>query len=1565
MGAGSTEDWESSPEAEEQVQELEVLACVYQGDEMHVTQVGSAPASFCIRLSPTDVEDMVHKGARITMAVQYNRRYPRAAPSITFSDPENMEPEHVEELEETVKARVAECVAENEALDQAMSFVYQITEEIRSFLSGCSDPESLHEKMLKRQQLKEEEEAKAKAEQRDRKNHHLQAQITEEMHRKDTHMGSKYSLFDHSDSMELSPQSRRSRSRSMLTTSGELGRRVGVQGIMERKVDFAYSTGKLVGKGTFGVIYKGMNRATHSIIAISELRLPIKSLVSASARSQSVDMDVLQQRIDKLTTIRHESIATTQGCEIERSHDGDTVFRIFQDYIAGGSLDSMLRNFGMISESQLAKYTMQIVSAMAALHSNDLVHGSLSNSNIMFDSNGTVKLVDCGVKHALATAHHVIQPPHDDMVLSDIWDIGAAVVSMATAGKVLLFGQGRNRRAKAVALPGAMSSDAQEFVYVCTRGRGSLQSASQLLQQPFLAAAYHEHLANKRLSDLHSCSAVSLDVDSKLGQSPSSSSLLTTSAHISRYAIEFKEMEKLGKGGFGEVMKVRHLLDGVYYAVKRIPLDAESAESHKIFQEVKTLARLNHEHVVRYYHAWIEGEALKADAEDDDLRSSSHLMLDTDVVNVSSSEEEFDGDGWASDNEDDGVWDEPAGEGFDEVDDEELFDMFQPSLYVDEANEDAGFAEEEPANGAEDEEEEEEEEDSDGAGFEDEPSHDFAAEGSSTLYIQMEYCTNRTLLSVINEEPVDEDEVWRLFRQVVEGLDHIHQQGVVHRDLKPANIFLDKQDNVKIGDFGLATNSGMDLTSSLGFQLDASPDGDVGTYFYTAPEQGASKSYDHKVDIFSLGIIFLELIVRFKTRSERAMALTQLREGTLPRGVEDQFPQQAQLIKWMLQPDPLKRPSTTDLLNSGLLPHKFEDDMFERALQSVHQNTTTFRNVVKRLFSLPADQYLPYTYNSHERKPHGDGSSAGLYSSLQEDLDQRVVAVFHAHGARVFRTPLLIPRQKTHAETVNLLDESGTVVTLPFDLTLPLASHLALNNVESVRRYVFDTVYAPQGARGQPKHTRKCGFDLVGKRSLLQQHEVEVLAVTNEVLEITAAEIAGTYQIFVSHVEISKAMLSICGVDNDLAPQVCARLEKGLSHEWVKTANDLLQLGLSTRSVERLQEMGKLATPLSQALRTLTPLLQRNSSAMEAIRELQKLEPFLAILGISNKVRLGVGIVSSFDYADGLMFHALMRTSSGQRVVLASGCSYGKLVSNLAPPNSVAVLRAAVGVTFSLEKIYRRVLAARKRASATLAKASAIDVLVAAGAPSQPMLAQRLEMASKLWPRGIRCGYSDPDLSTSGSLHWHCASEGIAWLVTLHAKEYPGKVRVQHVVDQGGKEVTMHADNVAEYLLRSGVVPVPWAAQQLAASQEAVSEATRSGNRDISTSTGGGGGGGGSGGGSGTGAGTPHVEVIMLDGGDQQRSKAKRRMLGEVTKAVQPVIESLRRGSLPAYALEVPGEVLSQACGSPDFLRGGGRFAGKHRKAMSLLREELGGRGAPPLALLYSCVDGSVHLMQT
>lgn len=116
------------------------------------------------------------------------------------------------------------------------------------------------------------------------------------------------------------------------------------------------------------------------------------------------------------------------------------------------------------------------------------------------------------------------------------------------------------------------------------------------------------------------------------------------------------------------------------------------------------------------------------------------------------------------------------------------------------------------------------------------------------------------------------------------GLAHIHQQGMIHRDLKPVNIFLDLNDHVKIGDFGLATTnllsrpnecasvnksySGEMIDKLNGFfftyqlfldvhqeNIDVSLTGQVGTALYVAPELMSTPkaNYNRKVDIYSLG----------------------------------------------------------------------------------------------------------------------------------------------------------------------------------------------------------------------------------------------------------------------------------------------------------------------------------------------------------------------------------------------------------------------------------------------------------------------------------------------------------------------------------------------------------------------------------------------------------------------------------------------------------------------------------------------------------------------------------------
>ena len=74
----------------------------------------------------------------------------------------------------------------------------------------------------------------------------------------------------------------------------------------------------------------------------------------------------------------------------------------------------------------------------------------------------------------------------------------------------------------------------------------------------------------------------------------------------------------------------------------------------------------------------------------------------------------------------------------------------------------------------------------------------------------MEYCSENTLRTLLDNKDyeVNRKLIFKLFKQLLDGLEHIHQEGLIHRDIKPDNIFINKErTQLKIGDFGLAKQS--------------------------------------------------------------------------------------------------------------------------------------------------------------------------------------------------------------------------------------------------------------------------------------------------------------------------------------------------------------------------------------------------------------------------------------------------------------------------------------------------------------------------------------------------------------------------------------------------------------------------------------------------------------------------------------------------------------------------------------------------------------------------------------
>lgn len=190
------------------------------------------------------------------------------------------------------------------------------------------------------------------------------------------------------------------------------------------------------------------------------------------------------------------------------------------------------------------------------------------------------------------------------------------------------------------------------------------------------------------------------------------------------------------------------------------------------------------------------------------------------------------------------------------------------------------------------------------------------------LYIQMQLCRKESLKDWLKDNRIEDrsEYISSIFHQIVDAVDYVHYKGLIHRDLKPSNIFFSQDGQVKIGDFGLVTDMAdiPNVDSAKGLDQNGLPycvrhTQQVGTHLYMSPEQVQGLPYDYKVDIYSLGLIFFELLVFFGTEMERILTLRNLRDGRYPSGFAQQHTKEYSLLQKMLSPQPIERPATHEL----------------------------------------------------------------------------------------------------------------------------------------------------------------------------------------------------------------------------------------------------------------------------------------------------------------------------------------------------------------------------------------------------------------------------------------------------------------------------------------------------------------------------------------------------------------------------------------------------------------------------------------------------------------------------
>jgi len=342
-----------------------------------------------------------------------------------------------------------------------------------------------------------------------------------------------------------------------------------------------------------------------------------------------------------------------------------------------------------------------------------------------------------------------------------------------------------------------------------------------------------------------------------------------------RHRTEYERIKTLGSGAFGTTHLVKNVIDKRLYALKCIRLGSgakfgSEETSDKVLREVDALSALRSDNVVRYYAAWVERGEIERDDEEsfdelDDCTTADDITTNNNEETCNLCNEQY--TDWIISYEQWGLIDA----------------VLQPLNLCRQC-----YTKSLPPHIAVSEI--------------DIREKCFLPE---CLYISMEY--GGDTLSDVMRTMTDADDAlrWSLFGQCVQGLYSIHDQGFYHRDVKPGNIFV-KDGIAKIGDLGLSTDAHMECSSNAGSSTG------VGTLLYSAPE--VEEGRYEKADIFSLGVVLVELFSNFTTGMERAAVLGKVRKGEIPTEEWASDITWAALARSMVDQNPEKRPTAREIL---------------------------------------------------------------------------------------------------------------------------------------------------------------------------------------------------------------------------------------------------------------------------------------------------------------------------------------------------------------------------------------------------------------------------------------------------------------------------------------------------------------------------------------------------------------------------------------------------------------------------------------------------------------------------
>jgi serine/threonine-protein kinase len=354
-------------------------------------------------------------------------------------------------------------------------------------------------------------------------------------------------------------------------------------------------------------------------------------------------------------------------------------------------------------------------------------------------------------------------------------------------------------------------------------------------------------------------------------------------------------------------------------------------------------------------------------------------------------------------------------------------------------------------------------------------------------FIAMQYVEGQTLLSKIEGESVESVNLIPTMIQITDAIAEAHARGIIHRDLKPGNIMISNKGHVKILDFGLARIDRTVTTEASAAPTMTKTDSGVvmGTVAYMSPEQALGKVVDHRSDLFSMGVVFYEMITGKRPFS-----------GNTPTETIDKIVHG--------QPEPILRLNYNAPQSLELIVRKCMEKDPDRRYQSASEILIDLKNLKRDLDS------------SESKGPHPTGTQTITPATSPPKQARRTVLIvlFILAAAAIAAVAL-------YRSSFNQKEAIRALAVLPFEnINLdPQTEYLSdgltdsiINNlspIQQLRVMARGTVFGYKNKEVDPRKVgEELGVDAVVTGKLLQQGDSLVVTV-NLVDADTGAQIWG------------------------------------------------------------------------------------------------------------------------------------------------------------------------------------------------------------------------------------------------------------------------------------------------------------------------------------------------------------------------------------------------------------------------------------------------------------------------